>query len=207
MELESLFSESKWKILAELSISPLSPKELAKKTNTSMANMSTQIRLLEAMDFIEKQVIGKNPNRARKLYRLKKEFCYMTLATKTTSGKKLISSDDSMFFFKVFLINEKSLPHALIRLYCENEPLFSRSCFGYVSIKGNDVEILLLDDEMQKPQDKISWKGNDYNLKYHLFSKKEFEEKIRQGDEHALSLLRRVFILIDDGMLARLKRS
>jgi hypothetical protein len=207
MELESLFSESKWKILAELSISPLSPKELAKKTNTSMANISTQIRLLEALDFIEKQVIGKNPTRARKLYKLKKEFCYMTLATKTTSGKKLISSDESMFFFKVFLINEKSLPHALIRLYCENEPLFSRSSFGYISNKGNDVDILLLNDDMEKPIDKISWKGNDYNLNYHLFSRKDFEEKIRQGDEYALSLLRKVFILIDDGMLARLKRA
>ena len=90
MEIETIFSESKWKILTELSQGSLSPSELAKKTGTSLANISTQVRLLEALGFIDKKkLINRAKGEPRKIYSLKKEFAYMILGTKTVMGKKM----------------------------------------------------------------------------------------------------------------------
>lgn len=55
MELETLFTSSKWDILQVLSKGPKSPLELANETNTSIANISQQLRLLELGGLVNKK--------------------------------------------------------------------------------------------------------------------------------------------------------
>src|SRR3990172_2029627 len=101
MDIESIFFDSKWSILTELSHAPMSPSELAQKTGTSLANISTQLRLLEALDFIEKERLTNTAKgKPRKLYSLKKEFAYLVLGTRSAIGKKMIKLDsETMPFF------------------------------------------------------------------------------------------------------------
>ena len=55
MDLETLLTNTKWEIIELLSKESLSPLELSKKLNTTIANISQQLRLLETANLIKKQ--------------------------------------------------------------------------------------------------------------------------------------------------------
>ena len=57
MELETLFTEQKWNILKSLSEGKFSPLQLANRSNTTIANISQQLRLLEAAELVKKEKI------------------------------------------------------------------------------------------------------------------------------------------------------
>lgn len=208
MEIESILTESKWKILAELSHSPLSPKELAKKTNTTIANISTQVRLLEALGFVEKSSVAKAPSKARKLYTLKKEFCYIILGTRTVIGKRMLSND--LFFFKAMMINDKNAGSLMIKLFCANEEDFRDATFGYISLDDETFELLIISNEPEKFEhlnnEKLSWNKSSYNIKAHIHKAGDFEAGFYRRNEYFLSLIKKVLILQDNEFLTRLKK-
>ena len=53
-----MFTEQKWNILQCLSKDKFSPIQLAEKLNTTMANISQQLRLLEAANLVKKEKIS-----------------------------------------------------------------------------------------------------------------------------------------------------
>jgi len=214
MEVETIFSESKWKILTELSQGPLSPSELAKKTGTSLANISTQVRLLEALGFIDKK---KLTNRAkgepRKIYSLKKEFAYMILGTKTVMGKKMYNVDeDSLYFFKVHMIHDKKAPQVLSKLYCDHENVLRKVIsIGYLGIRGEELEILVICDDPGKlnflNNKKIKWHGVEYSVKSHVHKFEDFLKGIKEKNEYFTTILKRVFVITDkDHIITELKK-
>jgi hypothetical protein len=214
MELESVFTDSKWQILTELSHNALSPSELAKKTGTSLPNISTQLRLLEALDFIEEEKLNNvAKGEPRKLYSLKKDFAYLILGSKTVIGKKMFKLDTELkFFFSVWMINDLNAPHLLIKLYIENEHIFKESlALGYLAIKGDELEILVITPNPEAFHNhkgaQITWHEKTYNVKAHIHTKEEFENGVANNDEYFNSLLKKIFILIDkDNVLSKLKK-
>ena len=53
MDHETLFTASKWHILKQLETQPRSPLELARICETSIANVSQQLRLLEMAGLVK----------------------------------------------------------------------------------------------------------------------------------------------------------
>ena len=212
MEVETLFSDSKWRILTELSHKPLSPSELAKRTGTSMANISTQIRLLEALGFVEKQRLSNiAKDKPRKRYSLKKQFAYMILATNLTAGKKLFSLDnDSLFFFNVWLINDQYAPYVLIKLYSQFN-LENVNAIGYLGIRGHELEIVVIDDKPESlhylNEKQITFKDKTYKIKAYVHKPNEFVNGVKHKEEYFTSIIKKVFIVSDkDNVLTKLKK-
>ena len=54
MDYEELLTKSKWSILKELSKGEKSAVEIAKKTDQSIANVTQQLKLLEAYNLVKK---------------------------------------------------------------------------------------------------------------------------------------------------------
>jgi hypothetical protein len=214
MDIESIFSDSKWKILTELSHSPLSPTELANRTGTSISNISTQIRLLEALEFVHKEKVANiERGEPRKLYSLKKEFGYLVLGTKSVIGKKMFKLDeDSLFFFKVWMINDKNAPQALIKFYTEyEEQLRSVESIGYLGIRGDELEILIIHESPNDlaffKEKSIKWSGKDYKLRIHVHKLYDVENGLNMRDEYFTSIIKKVFILTDnENKLSELKK-
>jgi hypothetical protein len=214
MDIGTLFSDSKWRILAELSNGKLSPTELAKKTGTSLANISTQLRLLEALEFVQKEDVANiTKGEARKRYSLKKEFGYLILGSHTVMGKKMFNlDDDSLFFFKVWLINDRKAPQVLIKLYTQFEELLRNvDSIGYLGIRGDELEIVLINDSIDDLRflndKKLEWQERNYKIKAHLHTYHSFEQGINVQDEYFTSLLKKVFIITDkDQTLSNLKK-
>jgi predicted ArsR family transcriptional regulator len=91
MDLETLLTGTKWDILELLASKQLSPLELAKKLNTTIANISQQLRLLETAGLVKKQRTGSaKPGKPRMLFSLSGSYAFITILSKGFAKKKLI---------------------------------------------------------------------------------------------------------------------
>src|SRR3989338_3033668 len=91
MELAPLFSEQRWNILKHISEGPKSPMQLAGLTKTTMANISQQLRLLEAAGLVTKQKIpNKKKGQPRSLFSIPHDYAYIISVTGNYAGKKLV---------------------------------------------------------------------------------------------------------------------
>ncbi|MEM3374759.1 MAG: winged helix-turn-helix domain-containing protein [Candidatus Woesearchaeota archaeon] len=218
MEIESVFLDSKWKILNELSQKSLSPSELAEKTKTSLANISAQIRLLEALDFIEMEKINNiAKGEPRKLYSLKKEFSYLIIGTKFYVGKKMFKLDEKlMSIFLSLMINKKEISLALIKLILDLDFKLIEG-LAYLdhkiseqNINESTIFILLIKSQ----EANFDYLNNNYILKVDNFNfkinaaicnKEEFQNNL--NNENCIEKIKKSYILFDRGILNNLKKN
>ncbi|RME52011.1 ArsR family transcriptional regulator, partial [Candidatus Woesearchaeota archaeon] len=91
MEQENLFTASKWDILKLLAEQARSPIELARIANTSVANISQQLRLLEMAGLVSsKRVPNRDKGQPRVLYSLAGNYSYLIATTSDFVDKKLL---------------------------------------------------------------------------------------------------------------------
>jgi predicted transcriptional regulator len=91
MDIESLFTEQRWNILKALSEQPLSPLQLSEKLNTTMANVSQQLKLLEAVNLVKKEKIrNREKGKPRTLFSLNGEYALLVPTTRNFAAKKLV---------------------------------------------------------------------------------------------------------------------
>ncbi|MBW2966588.1 winged helix-turn-helix domain-containing protein [Candidatus Woesearchaeota archaeon] len=91
MELETLLTGSKWEILELLAKNKLSPTELAKKLNTTIANISSQLRLLQTAGLVKREKTrAAGAGKPRTLFSLSDDFCFITVFSTNFAKKKLL---------------------------------------------------------------------------------------------------------------------
>ena len=90
MHIESLFTDQKWNILQALSSEPQSPLQLSLKLNTTIANISQQLKLLEAVNLVKKEKVrNRDKGKPRTLFSLVEEYALLIPTTKHFAQKKL----------------------------------------------------------------------------------------------------------------------
>lgn len=141
MELETLFTTSKWGILEVLSENPSSPLEIAKRLGTTIANVSQQLRLLEASGIVIKtRLPNSEAGKPRALFQLKEDFAYITIITQRLAKKKLIYLNKSKLFVSRAILLENKLFEILTKWFFENEKILSTIDNLYLkSFKSNKV--------------------------------------------------------------------
>jgi predicted transcriptional regulator len=119
MELETLFTISKWEILTYLSKGKYSPLELSKKINTSIANVSQQLRLLEFAGLVHKEKVSqREAGKPRTLYFLANDFSHLVLVSKNYADKRLLPlTDHHRMLMRIWFIEDISL-HYIIEKFC-----------------------------------------------------------------------------------------
>lgn len=91
MGLETLLTGTKWEIIELLAKESLSPLELAKRLNTTIANISQQSRLLQTAGLIKKQkTFTQKPGKPRTLFSLSDDFGFIIIFSKNFAQKKLV---------------------------------------------------------------------------------------------------------------------
>ena len=91
MDAETLLTGTKWNIIELLAKKDTSPLELANSLNTTIANISQQLRLLETAGFVTKTRTGTaKPGKPRVLFSLSDDYCMIMLFTKGFARKKLV---------------------------------------------------------------------------------------------------------------------
>lgn len=127
MEKEILFTTSKWTILQSIAQCPDAPLGIAKKLNTSVANVSQQLRLLEAAGLVKKQRIANaGAGQPRALFSLSHEFAYISLASHGIAKKELVPlSKHQVFVSRCLLLNKPDVSDTLIKFSYSNETIFN----------------------------------------------------------------------------------
>ncbi|MBN2881189.1 MarR family transcriptional regulator [Candidatus Woesearchaeota archaeon] len=102
MEYDGLFVGTKWDVLTILSSGPSSPYELAKKLQTSLANVSQQIRFLEFAGIVERNKIQTNKiGKPTTQLVIKNDFSYCVSVKSGQCKKSLFQLD---FFQKLMFL-------------------------------------------------------------------------------------------------------
>ena len=113
MDIVTLFTEQRWNILTFLSEKKYSPLQLAEKSNTTMANISQQLRLLEASNLVKKEKISnRDRGKPRTLFSLSDDYAYLISAMNGFADKKLKKLDNfHKILFRVWFLGDSNLEY------------------------------------------------------------------------------------------------
>ncbi len=167
MQQDQLLSNNRWEIIKAISMGKASATELAELTKSTLPNVSQQLKLLEAYDFVEyikdqKRAQGK----PRQLYALKKEICHLTYARHGMAEKRLFNPDP----YHVMLLNILFIPslqdHAyLIKHLSINDEIFSKCAVAYLKSTDVEIDVLLVTDDVEQIRTKYSNSFVEHNGK------------------------------------------
>ena len=177
-----------------------------KKTKTSIANMSIQLRLLEALDLVEKQKLSTvTRGKPRTLYSLKKDFAYIVYASDVGSDKKFMKLNKrNKLMFNILFLIKSDLEYYLQKFIFNNYDLFHDiQSLSFIGATENEIELFFVMDNPQKYYEKYSnyiiEKGAESKkVKLYLHNKKEIMDGVFHNNEYFISLVTKSTILYDD---------
>jgi DNA-binding transcriptional ArsR family regulator len=131
MDHETLFTASKWEILKQLETQARSPLELAKLCNTSIANVSQQLRLLEMAGLVKAQRIpNRDKDKPRILYSLAGNLSYVIATSGSFVEKKVLHlSDYNKIIMRVWFYGKPELHYALEKAFWKIEENLDKLSF------------------------------------------------------------------------------
>lgn len=166
MEKEILFTTSKWDIIQEIAKSPQAPLGIAKILNTTIANVSQQLRLLEAAGLVKKRRIANvGAGQPRALFSLSDDFVFMSLASRGLAKKKLLNiSKLQVAVSRVWLL-EIAESDVLVKFLYTHEDLLKRVGEMYlVSIKDNKVSLEATNSTLASEKITLDFGGTKYTF-------------------------------------------
>ena len=145
MEQETLFTASKWDILKILSSGSKSPLQLAKLSNTSVANISQQLRLLEMAGLVHsKRISNRDKGQPRLLYSLAGNHSFLIASSQDFVDKKFLQlSDYNKIILKIWFLDNPELHYYLEKAFWHAEEHLS-SIDAILLDLGDSNEINLL---------------------------------------------------------------
>ena len=183
MELETLFTASKWEILTYLSKSKFSPLELSKKINTSIANVSQQLRLLEFAGLVKKEKVSqREAGKPRTLYFLAKDFSHLILVMANCAEKRLVPlTEHHKILLRIWMIEDVQLHYFLEKFYWKIENIVDQSKLIVVDTKSPELTVYIVSDSRDiKIQDTQirNLRGETKNIVLKVLSEKELAAKL-----------------------------
>ncbi|MFH1849230.1 MAG: winged helix-turn-helix domain-containing protein [archaeon] len=128
MDFELLFADQKWNILKLISQKSASPIQIASVLDTSLANVSQQLRLLEMASLVKtERAHNRERGQPRKIFSLSDDFVYMITIANDFAEKKLLRlSGRHKAILKIWYMEDTTLHRPLERLYCSLEPVLGK---------------------------------------------------------------------------------
>ena len=206
MELDTILTNSKWEILKELSKNPKSPIELAKYFKTTVANMSQQLKILEAYGIISKTKIqNSEKGKPRTQYYITTDINFIIKLSKTNAIKQQIKKDPINDFTLNILTNiNKKDQYYLLKTFFDYTDIFEKSSIGYLKTNEKNIELFLITNNLNDAREKISnleyqnTEGVSKKIVVWSHNKEEIDNGIKQKDKHFLTLIKDSQILLDE---------
>ena len=128
MENEVLFTDQKWNILQALSTGAYSPIELSDMTKTSRANISQQLKLLDAMSIVKKDKLpNRDKGKPRTLYSLSNDLAYIIVVANNFAGKRMLELDSHCkILLRIWFLENEELRYSVEKAFLKIEPYLDR---------------------------------------------------------------------------------
>lgn len=149
---DSQITGTKWEILKELSLHPLSPKQLAENMNTTIANMSQQLKLLEAYGYVkskrvDKGVGGRAKNDGNRIiYYLSKNTSIITIIGQHITAKKEIKlTPYNLLIFNTIMADLKEEGLCILKFCLVHENLLNvMDALLYIKHENAELHLLVI---------------------------------------------------------------
>jgi DNA-binding transcriptional ArsR family regulator len=177
MEIESLFTGTKWTILKWLSQSSYSPLELAEKSNTTIANISQQLRLLEAYGLIKSiRVPNVEKGKPRIQYSLSNDLAYLVFTFNKSVNKKLIKPNSgTKFILKILFYEDEAKQDLLTDFYFYIKSYLNSINLIYVNTASKEFEVGIVCKNYSEIETKLKELKKE-NIKIKFFTLEQFEK-------------------------------
>ena len=206
MKPEFELTETKWSLIKELEKGPLSPKELAILTSTSIANTSQQLRLLEAQGFLKKTRNKGHQQRherdARILYSIAKSKFLVTKISKEQVDRKDLKNHDDLLLN--FLMCDLKETRHILKFFLERDDVLKKiQCLYYLQTLGNEIHFFIITNELdffrkENHSFKVTYDNKEVLIKFWSHSFDEFKIGINKKEAYFVDLARRVVPIICD---------
>ncbi len=209
MEIEELFNKSKWGIIKELSRGEKSALEIAKKTGQSIANITQQLKLLEAYKIVKKLDAKKKkkPGKPRIPYALNQEIYLTTFIRPGLAEKRIIklreTDDFHELLISLFYVIEHDKHYAIIKYVCQADLINQINTIAHLNSNEKEEELLIITDRVKEVREKysnMSIVGPDGKTKKIIswtHNKKEISEGIKKKEEYFIKLVKNARKLLD----------
>ena len=209
MEYSAILTDSRWAIIKELSKKELSPSEIAKKTHTSVANISQQIRLLEAYGIVKKKrkISDNKSGKPRTTYGIAKDIVETTIISPTQCERK---NFDLNFLQKAILNSWAYLKQGnddfFLRFIVPTDDIINKClAIGLVKENGESFELLLLtkEEHLKEIRDKYSnqeisnSEGEKKKIRCWTHTTDEIETGLKVNEHHFVELTKDIKPLMD----------
>lgn len=201
--IETELSGSKWMILKALTKEPLSPKQVAQKLGTTIANSSQQLKLLEAYGYVKKVKVDRGKGARQKkdvriLYSLNKNKSWLTSLSPLRVIRKDIKQNSETLLLQNLLLLELKETYHLLKFVVEFDNFFDKVenlFFLRKEDSGKVVEIhlLVISEEVglfreHKSSEDVLLNGQLVKLRFWSHTSKEFLEGLNRKEKYFLDL-------------------
>jgi DNA-binding HxlR family transcriptional regulator len=208
MDIGTLFTEQRWNILRNLSIEKSCPLDLSKKTNTTMANISQQLRLLEASNLVKKEKISnRDKGKPRTLFSLSDDYAYIISTMKGFADKKLKKLDKfHQILFRTWFIDSPELEYLSKKFAWSIENAVEDIDFIALRDFGYNVRVLIASKNISSVEKKLKGsvllKHNNVSKEFKVdFASFDSLEKLAKQGKGIFSSLKEIHALYDPSML------
>src|SRR3989344_145053 len=182
MEYETLFTSSKWDILKCLESGKKSPIDLAKESNTSIANISQQLRLLELAGFVKSERISnREKGLPRILYSLAGNYSYIVVGSEGFVDKRFLRLDHyQKSILKIWFLEDKAVQHYIERFFWNIAPYIDSLKFvGLDLSEGKTIKAYIISDDpdAKKSLKDVSIEGKQGTRIFSISHVKELDPK------------------------------
>ena len=181
MEQETLFTASKWDILTALAEHSRSPVELANNLNTSVANISQQLRLLEMAGLVKsKRISNRDKGLPRVQYSLAGNQSYLIATAQEFVGKKFLKlTERNKVVMRIWFLDNPELHYYLEKAFWNiDEHLNNIDSIFFDKHSGETTLVILSDDKNLKKEIKdLNLKNPDgakRTIKFNILDSKSF---------------------------------
>ncbi len=211
-----LFGNNKWQILSELAKKPQAPTDLALKTKTSVSNITQQLKILEAYQFVKKaKSTVRGSGKPKTIYTINATVFYGIMLSENVAEKKLFKIDDRNAFLMNCVFMLTSEDSGFVTKFCLKNDDILKKCegIGFIKSSKDSVELFLLTNYLEEIRSRYS---NTF-IEDHLGKTKKIvnwthsEFEVTQGlagnDKHFSELIKSIQIVYDPhDLLHKLKQ-
>ncbi|MFH0870383.1 MAG: winged helix-turn-helix domain-containing protein [archaeon] len=213
MEIEELFSKSRWPILKELSKGNRSASELAKKTGQSTANATMQLKIMEAYGFVKKAKQPEALNEKRKAgkpkipFALNQDVGVMGMLRPGLAERRVIKIKEADDFHRMMMATYFEVPpehhYSVLKYLMDSELIKKAELITVVSISEKEVELFIMTDHLTEIREKFSNRtidtpdGKTKKIISWSHNRKEVEEGLARKEEYFINLVKKSRELLD----------
>ena len=215
MDYNGILTESRWKIIKEITKKESSATSIAKELGTSLANVSQQLRLLEAYQLVKKERKEKNnsPGKPKTIYTLDKEIAELTIISPEVTKRTSLELDDAQkLMLTIWLKVKKEDQYYLEKFLMCNREIIEKCPGIAISKKSKEkIELLLVTDHIDEIRQKYSNQkikegSNTKEIVCWTHSLAELKEGLLKHEEYFQNLVKELETLLDkDSVLEKVE--